>query len=78
MTLKNKILVILNLTLIILTILISGERTSFLIIFTCFVIFYYFKILKNYLFLSLTLIIFILIIYSSNNFLKIEQMIHCK
>lgn len=67
---KNKILVITTLTLLILTILASGERTSLLIIFTCLTIFLLFQDIKKLFIFISTLIIFILIIYSNNNFFK--------
>ncbi len=67
---KDKIYAFLILSIIILTILISGERTSFLIIFTCFVIFLLFKDIKKLFIFIFMITIFIFTIYSSNNFFQ--------
>ncbi len=68
--LKDKILVFIILSLLLLTILASGERTSFLIIIICFTIFLLFQDIKKLFIFISTLIIFIFLIYSSNNFFQ--------
>lgn len=66
--LKDKSLVFIILTLLLITILASGERTSFLIILICFTIFLLFQDIKKLFIFISTLIIFMFIIYSNNNY----------
>ena len=68
--LKDKILISLILSVLIITILASGERTSFLIVSTCFIIFLLFQDIKKLFIFISTLTVFIFIIYFSNNFFQ--------
>ena len=68
--LKDKIFAFFILSLIFITVLVSGERTSFLIILICFIIFLLFQDIKNLFIFILMLTIFIFLIYSSNNYFQ--------